>query len=214
MDGQEFTTACYDPSAEYGYGILDVPHRLNIAPIFELPFGAGKKWAQSGAANYIFGGWIVSAAMSFQSGFPINIQQAADSRLGGQNANRPNLSGADLETSGDYYDRLASADHPTATWINPAAFTLAPTGTFGNTPRTITDLRTPGQRNIDASFIKNITLGGTKTAQFKMEIINVLNRPNVRTLQGQNIFGNANFGRTNLQAGFSRGFQFMFRFNF
>jgi hypothetical protein len=214
VDGQEFTTACYDPSAEYGYGILDVPHRLNIAPIFELPFGAGKKWAQSGAANYIFGGWIVSAAMSFQSGFPINIQQAADSRLGGQNANRPNLSGADLETSGDYYDRLASADHPTATWINPAAFTLAPTGTFGNTPRTITDLRTPGQRNIDASFIKNITLGGTKTAQFKMEIINVLNRPNVRTLQGQNIFGNANFGRTNLQAGFSRGFQFMFRFNF
>ena len=149
---------------------------------------------------------MVSAAMSFQSGFPINVQQAADSRLGGQNANRPNLSGADLATAGDFYDRLASADHPTATWLNPAAFTLAPAGTFGNTPRTITDVRTPSQRNVDASFIKNIRLAGTKTAQFKMEIINVLNRPNVRTLQGQNVFGNANFGRTNTQAGFMRQF--------
>ena len=29
--------------AEYGYGILDVPHRIIIAPIVELPFGKGKK---------------------------------------------------------------------------------------------------------------------------------------------------------------------------
>ncbi len=52
-DGQEFTTACYDPSAEYGYGIVDVPHRLNIAPIFELPFGTGKQWAQGRVADAI-----------------------------------------------------------------------------------------------------------------------------------------------------------------
>jgi trimeric autotransporter adhesin len=191
-----------------------VPHRLNIAPIVELPFGTGKKWAQGRVADSIIGGWIASATMSFQSGFPINIQQAADSRLGGQNTNRPNLSGAALGTAGDHYDRLASADHPTATWIDPAAFTLAPAGTFGNAPRTITALRTPSQSNVDASFIKNIRLAGKKAAQLKIEIINVLNRPNVRTLQGQNTFGNANFGRTSLQAGFMRQLQFMFRFNF
>jgi hypothetical protein len=152
--------------------------------------------------------------MSIQSGFPLNIQQAADSRLGGQNTNRPNLSGVEMATDGDLADRLASADHPTATWIDPAAFTLAPAGTFGNAPRTITDVRTPRQANVDASFIKYVRLGGTRTAQFKMEIINVLNRPNVRTLQGQNVFGIANFGRTNIQAGFMRQLQFMFRFNF
>ena len=191
-----------------------MPHRLNIAPIFELPFGTGKKWAQGKTADYILGGWMIAATMSFQSGFPINVQQAADSRLGGQNANRPNLSGADLATEGDLADRLASADHPTATWLNPAAFTLAPTGTFGNTPRTITDVRTPRQANVDASFIKNIRLAGTRTAQFKMEVINLLNRPNVRTLQGLNVFGNATFGRTNTQAGFMRQLQFMFRLNF
>ena len=182
---------------------------------FELPFGTGKQLGAEPAALTLFvGGWIVSATMSFQSGFPINVQQAADSRLGGQNTNRPNLSGAELGTEGSLEDRLASADHPTATWVNPAGFTLAPAGTFGNAPRTITDVRTPRQANIDASFIKNIRFAGTKAAQFKMEIINVLNRPNVRTLQGQNVFGNANFGRTNTQAGFMRQLQFMFRFNF
>lgn len=212
--GQAFTTACYDPSAEYGNGILDVPHRMNIAPIFELPFGQGKRWAQGKALDYIIGGWTISGTFSLQSGFPINVQQAADSRLGGQNANRPNLTGEELATAGDLYDRLSSADHLTATWINPAAFSLATAGTFGNTPRTITDIRTPRQANLDAAFIKNIRIGGTRTAQFKMEIINVLNRPNVRTLQGQNTFGNAAFGRTNTQAGYMRLFQFMFRLNF
>ena len=50
--GQQFTTACYDPSAEYGYGILDVPHRIIIAPMVELPFGKGKKYASnSGVAD-------------------------------------------------------------------------------------------------------------------------------------------------------------------
>jgi hypothetical protein len=212
--GQQFTTACYDPSSEFGYGIVDTPHRVNIAPVFELPFGAGKPWAQGRVADMILGGWTVAAAMSFQSGFPINIQQAADAVLGGQNTKRPFLSGADLATTGDFYDRLASADHPTATWLNPAAFTLAGFGQFGDTPRTITDVRTPSQRNVDMSIIKNVRFAGTKTAQFKMEIINVLNRPNVRNIQGTNTFGNANFARTATQAGYMRFLQFSFRFQF
>ena len=112
----------------------------------------------------------------------------------------------------DGNDRLASADHPTASWLNTAAFSTA-TG-FGNAPRTITDVRTPRQANVDASFIKNIRVGGGRSAQFRMDIINVLNRVNVRTLQTANTFGNANFGRTNTQAGFMRQLQFMLRFTF
>ncbi len=212
--GQQFTTACYDPSSEFGYGIVDVPHRLNVVPIVELPFGAGKRWATSRVADLLLGGWVLSSAMSFQSGFPINIAQAADSVLGGQNTKRPFLTGADLATSGDYYDRLASADHPTATWLDPAAFRLAGFGQFGDAPRNITDVRTPSQYNIDASFMKNTRFAGTKLVQFKLEVINLLNRPNVRNMQGANVFGNANFGRTATQAGYMRLLQFTFRFAF
>jgi hypothetical protein len=213
--GQQFTTACYDPRSEFTYGVLDVPHRVILAPVVELPFGTGRKWANGRVADLIVGGWNVSAAINLQSGFPINVQQAAESRLGGNTANRPNLvSGVNPATSGSFKDRLASADHASVTWLNPAAFVLAPTGTFGNAPRTITDVRTPGQYNVDASFMKNFRLTGSKTAQVKIEVLNMLNRPNVRTLQGANTFGNTNFGQTNTQAGFMRIVQIMGRFSF
>ena len=212
--GQQFTTACYDPRAEYGISMLDVPHRVLLSPMAELPFGSGRKWGTGRAADLLIGGWTFAGTITLQSGFPINVQQAADSRLGGANANRPNLTGADLATSGNLADRLASADHPSATWLTPAAFSLAPTGTFGNTPRAITDVRGPGWYVVDTAFIKNTRFGGSKVLQFKLEALNLLNRPNVRTLQGANTFGNANFGQTTIQVGFSRILQFMFRLNF
>jgi hypothetical protein len=215
--GQQFTTACYDPNAEWGNGLLDVPHRVIIAPIVELPFGKDRAYAnKSEWADWIIGGWTASALINIQSGFPINIQQSnPNGSLSGVTA-RPNIvSGVDLATPGTYEDRLASADHPTATWINPAAFSLTTAGNFGNTPRTITDLRSPGQANVDASFIKNFRLGGTKAAQIKIEMLNLFNRVNVRALQGNNTFAPGNsFGQTNLQSGFMRITQLMFRFTF
>lgn len=166
--------------------------------------------------DLVVGGWTLSAAINLQSGFPLQVQQAADSRLGvgTTTANRPNFSGAGLATDGSYEDRLSSADHPTATWINPAAFTLAPAGTFGTVPRTITDVRTPGQYNVDAAFIKNFALGGSKVGQLKIEVLNLTNRVVVRALQGANTVGSSNLGQTSIQSGFMRITQIMFRFSF
>jgi hypothetical protein len=42
----------------------------------------------------------------------------------------------------------------------------------------------------------------------------MLNRVNVRALQGRNTVGNSNFGQTVTQAGFQRITQLMFRFSF
>ena len=118
-----------------------------------------------------------------------------------------------LGTSGSNEDRYASADHPTATWINPAAFTSAAAFTFGNAPRTITEERSPGQFNVDGVFSKNFRFG-TKSAQIKIEMLNLFNRVNVRALQARNTIGNANFGTIGAQAGFMRITQLMFRFSF
>jgi trimeric autotransporter adhesin len=216
--GAQFTTACYDPNSEFGYGILDVPHRIIVAPIFELPFGKGKKYASgSGVANAIIGGWTIASITTWQAGFPLNVGQSnPNTVLGGGVGARPNLqSGVDLATSGSYEDRLASADHPAATWINPAAFSLTPQGSFGNAPRTITDLRTPTQFNTDVNFQKAVGLGGSKQVLLKLEVLNLFNRPTVRALQGASTFavGN-NFGQTSLQSGFMRIMQFMVRFSF
>ena len=206
--------ACYNPDAEYAVSLLDVPHRVIIAPIVNLPFGKGQKFgADSSVVNWLAGGWTVSAAINLQQGFPIAVQQS-DNTGTFSNVQRPNLvSGVDLATSGSYADRLASADHSTATWVNTAAFSAAAPFTYGNAPRTLTDIRTPGQYNVDASFIKNIRFG-SKSAQFKIETLNLLNRVNVRTLNGRNTFGSGNFGQTAIQAGFMRIVQIMARFSF
>jgi hypothetical protein len=206
--------ACYNPDAEYATSLLDVPHRVILAPIVNLPFGKGKKFMNGNdVANWILGGWTVSAAINLQQGFPLIVQQS-DNTGTFSGVQRPNLvSGVDLATTGSLADRLASADHSTATWVNPAAFSVAAPFTFGNAPRTITDLRTPGQYNVDAVFIKNLRFGG-KTAQFKAEMLNMLNRVNTRALNGRNTVGTSNFGQTAIQAGFMRIMQFMVRFSF
>src|SRR5262245_24826222 len=206
--------ACYNPDADWGTSLLDVPHRVILAPMAELPFGRGKKWgANSSLAEWIAGGWTVTAAINIQSGFPIAVIQVDNTGLLG-GSQRPNIvSGVGLGTPGGYEDRLASADHPTATWINTAAFTSAANNTFGNAPRTITDLRTPGQFNVDGVFNKRFRFGA-KSADLKIELLNLLNRVNVRSLNGRNTVGNANFGTTGAQAGFMRITQVMFRFSF
>ena len=95
--------ACYNPDADYGTSLLDVPHRVIIAPMFELPFGRGKKWgSNSTATELILGGWTIVAAINVQSGFPLSVQQTDNTGLLG-GVQRPNLvPGATLGTPGSY----------------------------------------------------------------------------------------------------------------
>src|SRR5207253_658234 len=65
--GAQLSTACFDPMVDYAYGILDVPHRVIIAPVVELPFGRGKKWGNESAfADYLAGGWSAAAVVNLQ----------------------------------------------------------------------------------------------------------------------------------------------------
>jgi len=44
------------------------PHRFTATGIFELPFGKGRAYAQSGILNHILGGWQIAATYEFQPG--------------------------------------------------------------------------------------------------------------------------------------------------
>jgi len=203
--------ACFNPLTEYGFGVLDVTHRVILAPIWQLPFGKGRQFAnQSRTADLLAGGWTAAVVVNLQSGFPIGLAQSDNTLFGG--ANHPNLTGTGFEMSGSFADRLASADHPTATWINPAAVTAAPAGTYGNAPRLITDVRTPPIMNADLSVSKSLPMGGGKSAQIKIEIINLFNR--VQTNSIGVTAGSSTFGQISSQSGFMRLTQVMFRFTF
>jgi hypothetical protein len=195
----------FNPDLEYSYGILDVPHRFAFSPIFELPFGHGRKWVTNGGVtDMLLGGWTMAAVITLESGFPINITQSDNSNtFSGQQ--RPNLTGTDPNTSGDLSARLSG-------WINPAAFSLAPANSIGNAPRTLGDLRTPRRDNADLSLSKDVSLSGGMRAQVRVEVINLTNTPKVRgPVQSLSA---SNFGQITTQSGFMRMTQIMFRLSF
>jgi trimeric autotransporter adhesin len=188
--------------AEWGYSLLDVPHRVNVNGTFIIPVGAGHKWLTGGVGNALLGGWSVTAAGRFQNGFPVSVWQSSNNSGLLGSSQRPNVAaGVPLATSGSLEDRLSN-------WINPAAFTAAPAFTFGNAPRTLPDLRTPGQRNVDLSVQKMHTLAG-RTVAVRADVLNLFDNPLFTTLQSQ--FGTPTFGQLTAVGGFARSVQFQVR---
>jgi trimeric autotransporter adhesin len=193
----------YDLDAEWGYSLLDVPHRANVTGTFIIPVGAGHKWLTGGVGNALVGGWSVTAAGRFQNGFPVSVWQSSNNSGLLGSSQRPNIvAGTPLATSGSLEERLTN-------WINAAAFTAAPAFTFGNAPRTLPDLRTPGQRNVDLSIQKMHTFSG-RTVAVRADVLNLFDNPLFTTLQSQ--FGTPTFGQLTAVGGFARSVQLQVRF--
>jgi trimeric autotransporter adhesin len=209
----EYNARCFDPRVDYSVGILDVPHRFIASPIYELPFGRNHAIGKSDVGNMLAGGWSVSAVITAQSGFPIGVSASnSTSNLLG-NGQRPNVTGVDPATSGDFASRLASQDHPSNAWVSAAAFSAAPAGTWGNAPRTIDSVRTPPIINTDIAAQKNVSFGRARQAQIKIEVFNLFNRPQLAGFSSLTQ-GSGSFGLINSQGGFMRMTQVSFRYSF
>jgi hypothetical protein len=193
----------YDLEAEYGVSLLDVAHRLNVNASFQLPFGEGRKWLTTGVGNALAGGWQVTVAGRYQTGFPLNISQSSNnSNLLGSNQ-RPNVvEGVDVMTTGSQEERAVSG------WINPAAFSAAPAFTFGNSPRTNPDWRGPGQRTTDLAISKTQRFGG-RSVSLRVDVLNLFDDP--LFVGPVSTFGTSTFGQITSVGGFARSLQFQVR---
>jgi outer membrane receptor protein involved in Fe transport len=190
--------------AEYGYSLLDVPHRLNVNASIVLPFGDGHRWATSGLSNALFGGWSVTMAGRYQNGFPLAIWQSSNNSGLFGSTQRPNIvPGVDPATSGDWESRLTQ-------WMNPAAWSAAPAFTLGNAPRTDSRVRTPNQYTTDLNIQKSLPLGH-KTLSVRADILNLFDQPLFTNVVTQ--FGLANFGSVNQVGGYPRSLQIQVRMN-
>ena len=197
----------YDLDREFGYSLLDTPHRLNISGTIELPFGAGKRWlAHGGVLGAIVGGWAVSAVGFYQSGFPIAVfQNSNNSGLIGS-GQRPNVvPGVDPRLPGGLdYDATCRCIR----WLNPAAWSAAPAFTFGDAPRVDARVRTPLRRNWDIAVQKTHPIGGTRLT-IRAEVINAFDDP---ALSGPRLgHGLGTFGQILNVGGFPRTLQLMAR---
>jgi hypothetical protein len=203
----------YDLEAEYSIGLLDVPNKISISPIFELPFGEGKRWAQNGVAAAILGDWTVSSIIAIESGFPISVSNNSNNNSAAFFAmQRPNTTGSDPYSSGEREDRLQYTGANPGVWLNSAAFVNPGSFVFGNAPRTLSDVRTPHRNNWDFVASKDLRLGSRVRAQIKVEVLNITNT--VKTVGPTTTVGGAAFGQITAQRGFMRLTQMMFRLSF
>ena len=196
----------YNTAAEYSLSNVDTPIRLASAITYELPVGKGKPFLGgiNRLADLAIGGWSVNAVSVYQTGFPLQIYQTDANSAYGYDAQRPNTTGSAIGTSGSVVSRLND-------YVNAAAFSLAPQGTFGNTPRTI-GVRGPGQKNWDLSIFKSFNLSERFKAQFRAEALNAFNSPIFHTPDTN--LNDGTFGQINTMDNFARQLQLAIRLTF
>ncbi|MGQ0732392.1 MAG: carboxypeptidase regulatory-like domain-containing protein [Acidobacteriota bacterium] len=203
----------FNPDAEYGRSRLDSPHKLVASPIVRLPFGAGQRWLTSRLGSWIAGGWSISAVIQMQSGFPLGVSQTVNNNnlLGA--AQRPNLvPGVAVQVPGSITDRLRKNPQDNL-YLDPAAFSQAVAGTFGNAPRLLPGVYSPWRNSTDLAINKDFPVTGAQRATLRVEVINLFDNPWYAAL-ASSAQGNAQFGRVTAQANYSRTLQFTARYSF
>jgi hypothetical protein len=95
-------------------------------------------------------------------------------------------------------------------FFNPKAFANPAAGKFGNSTRNI--VRNPGDQQWDLAIFKNFSLGGMRKLQFRAEMFNFINHPNLSTVNVD--ITSPNFGRVIAKDGSRRDIQLALRFIF
>ena len=181
------SNALFDPSYNRGLEANDLPHRIVISHLYELPFGKGKRWASSGFASHILGGWQWNGIAIFQSGRPILITAPDVTNLFNfqyTNGRADRLKSGVL-TSGQTLDK----------WFDTTAFRRADPYTIPNDSLTQPNLRGPGRKSVDMSLFKNTRIGERYTVQFRAEAFNLSNSPFFEARNQTTDVTNQDFGR-------------------
>jgi hypothetical protein len=177
---------CLD--CEWGLSIFDVRHRFVASILYELPFGQGKPFAQTGVGAKMLGGWQLSTIINKSSGFPRTVFTGTDRSNTGGGQDRPNVTGLDPNLPGD--------QQTINRWFNTDAYVVQAAGTFGNAGRDT--VIGPGIFRVDASIIRNFRFGA-KYVQFRLEAFNALNNPiwnDPNTTLSSPLYGTINSTRT------------------
>ena len=187
----------------------DRTHVLTGHFIWQLPFGKGRRWANTGWLADVVGQWQLSGIGAFSTGRPLVITGITAS-----NGVSTGL-GAYAKLLGD--PKLPEGQQTLDKWFNNekdpakgAAFAQPDPFTFGTGTRTYPDVRGPNVKRMDLMLTRSQPIKKTNL-EFRIEVQNVFNAP----LYGEPIgsFTDVNFGRINTGTG-ERRMQLGLRFSF
>jgi hypothetical protein len=167
--------------ATRGLSLMDAKHRFVFSPVWELPIPK-----HAGVAGKAVNGWGVSAIITFQSGFPIRVQDQNDTELMSslffEGANTPQVTGKvqflNPKTNGGL-------------WFKTSNFTDPAPGTFGNTPHAL--CCGPAISNTDIVISKKTGLGERLNTEFRAEFYNAWNHTQFQNPDGN--FSSSTFGQ-------------------
>lgn len=148
------------PEWEHGNSDFDVRQRFVLSYLCELPFGHGKRFATSGLANHVLGGWELSGIASLISGNWFTILDSTSNFANSDGSQRP-----------DTLSNPNGRPCVPGTLFNTCAFVDPPLGSFGNSGKNTV----PGFRKWDFSVFKNFALPDRNGLQFRPEFFNLLN---------------------------------------
>jgi hypothetical protein len=145
---------------------FDRTHNFQFYGNYPLPFGRGQKYATSGVAYWILGGWQANWIMSRTSGTPFTVGTS------GTSVNAPgNTQTADQVAA----VQILGGHGVGQPYFSPLSFAPVTAVQFGNSGRNI--LRGPGVFNLDGSLFRSFRLTERFNLQFRAEMFGVTNTP-------------------------------------
>ena len=156
---------------KHSYGPEGNQHRSVISFVYDLPFGKGRRFANSlpGAFDRIIGGWQTNGIFTYFSGGFLSADSSVNNGAGGRQQNRADATGQPAN--------LPAGQQTTARWFNTAAFADPTYTRFGTSGVGV--IRGPGASNWDLSIFKNTRLTEGMNLQFRTEMFNALNHVNL-----------------------------------
>ena len=171
------TSAMPEYIAGYNKGPSDFDTRHNwmLSFSWEVPLGKDA----DPLARALVANWQVSGIWTMRSGQPLTVFVTSNRSRSQWNPSRGPGIGQDRASYAPGFDGDSAINGRPEQWFNPAAVVLQPAGTFGNTGRG--DFVGPDLRTLDIAFNKTVplaALGERTMLDVRVEIFNVLNRPN------------------------------------
>ncbi|MFN0170993.1 MAG: carboxypeptidase regulatory-like domain-containing protein [Bryobacteraceae bacterium] len=156
----------YNTSLDRGNSDQIRRHIFTAAYSYDLPFGPGKRFANSNnALGRIVGGWQIAGITLLRTGTPFSVTFAPSQT--GWYANR-----ADVTKVG----ALSRGERTLERWFDTSGYVVPQPFTFGNSARN--HLYGPGEIVFDVSVLKDTTIMERMKLQLRFEFFNMPNHAN------------------------------------
>jgi hypothetical protein len=196
----------YDDSGMWGNSSFDRRHVFSFYYIYDLPFY--RRDSTASLQGRVLGGWQLTGSTFMRSGTPLWVTNSNDVAGVGDSIGQPyNLVG---DPNANSNGRLSENNNDQNFWFNPAAYVKPAAGTFGNSPRN--NMYGPGQYQWDIALFKNVPVKGSHSLQFRAEMFNFLNHPNLNNPSTDPT--SSTFGRVTSKDGSRRDTQLSLRYMF